>query len=86
MEVIGVIVIGLVVGILAKVLMPGDDPGGFIITTLLGIGGAFLARFIGQQLGWYGPGEAAGFIASVAGAILILLLYRMLFGRRSRNI
>ena len=78
--------IGLVVGILAKVLMPGDDPGGFIITTLLGIGGAFLARFIGQQLGWYGPGEAAGFLASVAGAILLLLLHRLMFGRRSRNI
>ena len=77
--------IGLVVGILAKVLMPGDDPGGFIITTLLGIGGAFLARFIGQQLGWYGPGEAAGFLASVAGAILLLLLHRLMFGRRSRN-
>jgi len=86
MEVVGVIVIGLVVGILAKVLMPGDDPGGFIITTLLGIGGAFLARFIGQQLGWYGPGEAAGFLASVAGAILLLLLHRLMFGRRSRNI
>ena len=85
MEVVGVIVIGLVVGILAKVLMPGDDPGGFIITTLLGIGGAFLARFIGQQLGWYGPGEAAGFLASVAGAILLLLLHRLMFGRRSRN-
>jgi uncharacterized membrane protein YeaQ/YmgE (transglycosylase-associated protein family) len=86
MEIIGIILIGLVVGILAKLLMPGNDPGGFIITTLLGIGGAFLARFLGQQFGWYGPGEPAGFIASIGGAILILLLYRLMFGRRSRNI
>ena len=85
MHIIGVILIGLVVGIIAKLLMPGDDPGGIIITTLLGIAGAFVAKFIGQQLGWYGPGEAAGFIASVAGAILLLLLHRLMFGRRSRN-
>jgi len=82
MEIIGVILIGLVVGIIAKLLMPGDDPGGIIITTLLGIAGAFVAKFIGQQLGWYGPNEAAGFIASVGGAIILLLLYRLLFRRR----
>ena len=81
MEIIGVILIGLVVGIIAKLLMPGRDPGGFIITTLLGIAGAFVAKFIGQQLGWYGPHEAAGFLASVGGAIILLMLYRLLFVR-----
>lgn len=84
MEILGVILIGLAVGIAAKLLMPGDDPGGIIITMLLGIAGAFLAKFIGQQLGWYGEEEAAGFIASVGGAILLLLLYRLLFARRRR--
>jgi uncharacterized membrane protein YeaQ/YmgE (transglycosylase-associated protein family) len=84
MEILGVILIGLAVGIIAKLLMPGDDPGGIIITILLGIAGAFLAKFIGQQLGWYGEREAAGFLASVGGAILLLLFYRMLFGRRRR--
>jgi len=81
MEIIGVILIGLVVGIIAKLLMPGRDPGGFIITTLLGIAGAFVAKFIGQQLGWYGPHEAAGFLASAGGAIILLMLYRLLFVR-----
>jgi uncharacterized membrane protein YeaQ/YmgE (transglycosylase-associated protein family) len=82
MEIIGVILIGLVVGIVAKLLMPGNDPGGFIITTLLGIAGAFVARFIGQQMGWYGAGDAVGFLAAVGGAILLLVLYRLLFARR----
>jgi uncharacterized membrane protein YeaQ/YmgE (transglycosylase-associated protein family) len=82
MEIIWIILIGLVVGIVAKLLMPGKDPGGFIITTLLGIAGAFIARFIGQHLGWYGPNEAAGFLASVGGAIILLILYRLLFVRR----
>jgi len=82
MHILGVILIGLAVGIVAKLLMPGGDPGGIIITTLLGIAGAFVAKFIGQQLGWYGPNDAAGFIASVVGAIVLLLLYRLLFARR----
>ena len=82
MEIIWIILIGLVVGIVAKLLMPGKDPGGFIITTLLGIAGAFIARFIGQHLGWYGPNEPAGFLASVGGAIILLILYRLLFVRR----
>ena len=82
MEILAIILIGLVVGIIAKLLMPGNDPGGFIITTLLGIAGAFVAKFVGQQLGWYGPNEAAGFLASVGGAIILLVLYRMMFGRR----
>jgi len=84
MEILGVILIGLAVGIVAKLLMPGDDPGGIIITILLGIAGAFVAKFIGQQLGWYGENEPAGFLAAVGGAIVLLLLYRLLFGRRRR--
>jgi uncharacterized membrane protein YeaQ/YmgE (transglycosylase-associated protein family) len=84
MEILGVILIGLAVGIVAKLLMPGDDPGGIIITILLGIAGAFVAKFIGQQFGWYGPNEPAGFLAAVGGAIILLLLYRLLFGRRRR--
>ena len=82
MEILGVILIGLAVGIVAKLLMPGDDPGGIIITILLGIAGAFVAKFIGQQLGWYGERDVAGFIASVGGAIVLLLLYRLVFRRR----
>jgi len=76
------LLLGLIAGSLAKFLMPGRDPGGFIITALLGIAGAFLAKFIGAQLGWYQPEDAAGFIASVGGAILLLLLYRVVFHRR----
>ena len=86
MHILGVILIGLAVGIIAKLLMPGDDPGGLIITTLLGIAGAFVAKFIGQQLGWYGPTDAAGFLASVGGAIVLLILYRLLFVRGRRRV
>jgi uncharacterized membrane protein YeaQ/YmgE (transglycosylase-associated protein family) len=81
MHIIATFFIGLVVGLVAKLLMPGRDPGGFIITALLGIAGAFVAKFMGQQLGWYRPEDAAGFIASVFGAMLLLLVYR-LFRRR----
>jgi uncharacterized membrane protein YeaQ/YmgE (transglycosylase-associated protein family) len=84
MSVLVTILIGLVVGIIAKFLMPGRDPGGMILTTLLGIAGAFLANFIGQKAGWYAPGEPAGFIAAVLGAMLLLLVYRLLFARRRR--
>jgi uncharacterized membrane protein YeaQ/YmgE (transglycosylase-associated protein family) len=84
MEIIYAILIGLVVGIVAKFLMPGKDPGGFIITTLLGIAGAIVAKYIGQALGWYRAGEAAGFIASVVGAIILLVVYRMIVGRRTQ--
>ena len=82
MEIIVTILIGLAVGIVAKLLMPGRDPGGFIITTLLGIAGAFVARFVGERMGWYGPGDAAGFIAAVGGAMVLLLIYRLLFRRK----
>jgi uncharacterized membrane protein YeaQ/YmgE (transglycosylase-associated protein family) len=77
------LIIGLVIGAIAKLLMPGRDPGGCIITMLLGVAGAFVAGYIGRALGWYEPGEPAGFIASVIGAMLLLLIYRMIAGRRS---
>jgi uncharacterized membrane protein YeaQ/YmgE (transglycosylase-associated protein family) len=80
--IIATLVIGLVVGAIAKLLMPGKDPGGCIITILLGIAGAFLAGYLGQAIGWYQPGQPAGFIASVVGAMLLLLIYRLLFRRR----
>ena len=76
--VIGWIVFGLVVGIIAKLLMPGRDPGGFIITVLLGIAGAVVGGFVGRALGFYGPGEAAGFLMSLLGAVILLFLYHKL--------
>jgi uncharacterized membrane protein YeaQ/YmgE (transglycosylase-associated protein family) len=85
MEWLWTIIIGLVIGIVAKFLMPGNDPGGFIVTTLLGIAGAFVAHYLGQALGWYAPGEVAGFIASVVGAIILLAIYRAITGRRIRQ-
>jgi len=80
--VLGWILFGLVVGIIAKLLMPGRDPGGFIITMLLGIAGALLGGFIGRAMGFYGPNETAGWLMSIGGAILLLLLYRMVAPRR----
>jgi uncharacterized membrane protein YeaQ/YmgE (transglycosylase-associated protein family) len=77
MGLIWTIIVGLVVGALAKFIMPGKDPGGIIITILLGIAGAFVARFAGQALGLYAEGEAAGIIASILGAIVLLAIYRM---------
>jgi len=82
MHIIGTLIIGLLVGLVAKLLMPGRDPGGFIITALLGIAGAFVAKWIGQSLGWYAPEDTAGFLASVIGAMLLLFLYRIIFHRR----
>lgn len=70
------LIIGLIVGAIAKLLMPGKDPGGCIITMILGVVGSFIAGFLGRMLGWYAEGEPVGFIASVLGAILILFLYR----------
>jgi uncharacterized membrane protein YeaQ/YmgE (transglycosylase-associated protein family) len=75
-SIIGWIVFGLIVGIIAKLLMPGRDPGGFFITVILGIAGALIAGFLGRALGWYGTADAAGFLMSTAGAVLILFLYR----------
>ena len=78
MHIVWMIVIGFVVGVIAKFLMPGRDPGGFIITILLGIGGSFVAAYIGQHLGWYSEGQPAGFIGAILGAILILIVYRLI--------
>jgi uncharacterized membrane protein YeaQ/YmgE (transglycosylase-associated protein family) len=75
------VIFGAIVGIIAKLLMPGRDPGGFIITILLGIVGAMLGGFLGRSLGFYREGEPAGYIMSIAGAMLILFLYRMVAGR-----
>jgi uncharacterized membrane protein YeaQ/YmgE (transglycosylase-associated protein family) len=75
-------IIGLVVGIIAKFLTPGRDPGGFIITAIIGVVGSFLATWIGQALGWYQAGQSAGWIASIVGAIVLLLIHRM-FTKRS---
>lgn len=80
---IGTLIIGLVVGAVAKLLVPGKDPGGCIITMLLGIAGAFVAGYLGRALGWYREGDPVGFIASVIGAVILLLIYRMIAGRRS---
>jgi uncharacterized membrane protein YeaQ/YmgE (transglycosylase-associated protein family) len=85
MGILWTIVIGFVAGVIAKFLMPGDnEPAGFILTTILGIVGAFVATYLGQALGWYGPGQGAGFIGAVVGAIIVLLVYGLVAGRRQR--
>ncbi|HEY2712338.1 MAG TPA: GlsB/YeaQ/YmgE family stress response membrane protein [Chthoniobacterales bacterium] len=76
------LIIGLIVGAIAKLLTPGKDPGGCIITILLGIAGAFVAGYLGRLAGWYQPGQPAGFIASIIGAMILLLIYRMIAGKR----
>lgn len=78
---ISMLLVGLVVGVLAKFFMPGRDPKGFIVTILLGIGGAMLAGFIGRSLGLYHYGQAPGWIASILGAMLILFIYRIIVGK-----
>lgn len=82
MAIIWTIIIGFLAGLVAKFLMPGRDPGGFIVTTLLGIAGAFVATYLGAAVGWYRPGEGAGFIGAVLGAVILLVLYRLFIGRR----
>lgn len=79
---LGWILIGLLAGGLAKLIMPGKDPGGCLVTIVLGIAGALLAGFIGNSLGWYSQGQAGGFIAATLGAIVILFIYRLLVRRR----
>jgi len=81
--VIGWIIFGVIVGAVAKLLMPGRDPGGFIVTMLLGIAGAVTGGFLGRALGWYGPNDGAGFFMSLIGAVLLLWLYRMMVSRRT---
>ena len=83
MNIIGAIIIGFIVGIVAKLLHPGKDPGGMIISILLGLGGSLFAGWIGRMLGWYGEGEPAGFIFSVVGAVLLLVAYRLLTSKKS---
>ena len=83
MEILSWIVFGLIVGVLAKFLMPGRDPGGLIVTMLLGIAGAFVGGWAGQAPGVYRPGQPAGWLMSIAGAIILLVLYRMAFRRRT---
>jgi uncharacterized membrane protein YeaQ/YmgE (transglycosylase-associated protein family) len=80
---IGTAIIGLIVGAIAKFFMPGKDPGGFIVTILLGLAGSFVAGYLGRFLGWYQEGQAAGFIMSVLGAILLLYLYRLFTSKKA---
>jgi uncharacterized membrane protein YeaQ/YmgE (transglycosylase-associated protein family) len=83
MSILWTIIIGFVAGIIAKFIMPGDnEPAGFILTTILGIVGAFVATFLGQALGWYRPGEGAGLIGAIVGAIIVLFVYGMIARRR----
>lgn len=83
MGILWTIIIGFLAGVIAKFIMPGDnEPSGFILTTILGIVGAFVATFLGQALGWYQPGQGAGLIGAVVGAIVVLLVYGMVAGGR----
>lgn len=83
MGIIWTIIVGFVAGIIAKFLTPGDnEPSGFVLTTILGIVGAFVATYLGQSLGWYQPGEGAGLIGAVVGAIVVLYVYSLVAGRR----
>lgn len=85
MGIIWTIIIGFIAGIVAKFVMPGDnEPSGFILTTILGIVGAFVATFLGQALGWYQPGEGAGLIGAVVGAIIVLAIWGMVASRRTQ--
>ena len=83
MGVIGWIIFGLIVGIIAKFLMPGRDPGGFVITAIIGIVGALLGGYLGRAIGWYREGEPVGFVVAVIGSIVLLALYRIMVGRRT---
>ena len=85
MSLIWTLIIGVVVGAIAKLLMPGRDPGGFFITMLLGVAGAFVGTFLGRALGLYAEDQTAGFVASIVGAIVLLAIYRM-FTRRKASV
>ncbi len=86
MGILWTIIIGFIVGVIARFIMPGDksEPKGFILTTVLGIVGAFVATYLGQAVGWYRFGEGAGFIGSIVGAVILLFLYGMIVGRQGR--
>lgn len=83
MHILYMLLIGLIIGALAKAVMPGRDPGGIIITILIGITGSVLAGYIGREMNWYAPNQAAGFLASIGGAVLLLLAYRLIVTRRA---
>jgi uncharacterized membrane protein YeaQ/YmgE (transglycosylase-associated protein family) len=83
MEILVTLVVGLIVGALAKLVMPGRDPGGVVITILLGVAGSFIAGMLGHSLGWYQANEGPGIIASIIGAIALLAIYRAVLGRRT---
>ena len=85
MSILWTIIIGFIVGVIAKFLMPGDktEPKGFILTAILGIVGAFVATYLGQAVGWYSAGENAGFLSSIVGAVIVLFIYGMIMGRRA---
>src|ERR1700739_2518745 len=86
MTILWIIIIGFIVGVVAKFIMPGDksEPKGFILTTILGIVGAFAATYLGQSVGWYQPGQSAGFIGGVVGAVILLFVYGLIAGRQGR--
>jgi uncharacterized membrane protein YeaQ/YmgE (transglycosylase-associated protein family) len=87
MSILWTIIIGFLAGVIAKFIMPGDnEPSGFILTAILGIVGAFVATYLGQSLGWYGPDQGAGLIGAVVGAIIVLVVYGLVAGRRQRTI
>ena len=87
MSILWTIIIGFLAGVIAKFIMPGDNgPSGFILTAILGIVGAFVATYLGQALGWYGPDQGAGLIGAVVGAIIVLVVYGLVAGRRQRTI
>ena len=85
MSILWTIIIGFIAGVIAKFIMPGsNEPSGFILTTILGIVGAFVATYLGQAVGWYKAGESAGFIGAVVGAVILLVVYGLFAGRQSR--
>ena len=86
MSIIWTIIIGFIVGVIAKFIMPGDktEPQGFILTTILGIVGAFVATYLGQAVGWYRAGESAGFLGAIVGAVILLFIYGLITGRQGR--
>ncbi len=83
LHLIGWVIFGLIVGIIAKLLVPGRDPGGFVLTAAIGIVGALLAGWIGRAVGWYGPNDNAGFLMSIVGAVILLAIYHALFRPRA---
>ena len=84
MGIIWTILIGFIAGVIAKLIMPGDkEPSGFVMTTILGIVGAFVASWLGQALGWYAPGEGAGLIGAIVGAVIVLFVWGLIARRRA---